>query len=137
MAANCMITAADVKLVRLDKPLLTHPAAEVITKGQLVGIDSNGKFALADADTGPVYPRGIAITGASQIGETISAVAAGLVDLGAGALGDLAFGAFVYASATAGGIYDGVVNSLDPVGFVDSGWGANTAVADKLLHMTL
>lgn len=136
--ADLSITASAVGLVRADDNGLVPaaPAAVAITAGAAVYIDSTGKFALADGSAaGTAGVAGIAL-GNAAIGQAVSAVRSGLVDLG-NALGGLAFGASVYLSDTDAGILgDGAGTVSVVVGKVVPAFG-NGATADKLLRVSL
>jgi hypothetical protein len=101
--ADLTVVAADVAPVRVIEQH-TLPAAAAITIGAVVYIDTNGKFALADASAAPTAGAyGIAIQKATEAGEAVTAVRKGLVDMG-DALDALAFGASVFLSDTNTGI---------------------------------
>ncbi len=129
------ITAAEVAPVEVFEQW-TGPAAEVITAWQMVRLETTtGKATLSNGTTAAeARCRGIAINGASAAGITITAVKAGVVDLG-DALGDLAFDQAVYLDNTDGalGTAAGTVSLV--VGRVVPSWGYTTA--DKLLHIDL
>ena len=133
MADLSAVTVTDIHVVESIEQM-TLPAAEAITKGQAVGIDSAGKAALADADTGPIVCRGIAITAANQAGITITVLKKGLIDMG-DIFTSLAFSAEVFTSATPGLLGDATVNSQPAIGYVHPAWGYTTA--DKLLRIDL
>lgn len=106
--SDLSITAASVALVRGDE-VLTAPAAEAITAGQVVRLDtSTGKFTKANA-TSDAEARwfGVAVGGAAA-GFPVTAVRRGLVDLG-NALGGMAYDADVYLSNTDGALADASV----------------------------
>lgn len=134
MAANLTITASDVAAVEVLEQI-TGPAAEAINAGQVVFIDTNGAFQLADQDEAAEDdPAGVAITSANAANITITVVRKGIVDLG-DALGDLAYGATVYLSATPGGIYDANPGNSIVIGKVVPVHGATTP--DKALRLDL
>lgn len=131
MADLAAVTKADVKPVYVVEQY-TLPAGEAINAGQLVGIDVNGKAVLADADTGPILTRGIAITSANVAGVPITIVAKGLVDLGDVFTGT-AIPAALYSSGTPGRIADAVVGALPAIGSIHPAWGYTTV--DKLMRI--
>ncbi len=133
MGDLAVVTVVDVAAVQIIEQF-TVPAAEAIDAGELVGIDTNGKAVLADADTGPITAYGVAITSANQANITITAVRKGLVDVG-DVLAGLAYMADVFSSGTPGLMADAVVGGLDPIGQVVPAWGHTTA--DKLLRVDL
>lgn len=134
MAADLSITATDVAPVLVIEQI-TLPAAEAIDAGEVVFIDTNGKAQLADQDEATEDdPAGVAITTANAAGITITVLRKGLLDLG-NALGDLAYGATVYLSATPGGIYDSDPGNTIVIGKVNPAWGYTTA--DKVLRLDL
>lgn len=133
MADLTLATAAEVHAVEIIEKT-TLPAAEVIAAGYVIGIDTNGNVVAADADTGPIVARGVAINGASAAGLPVTFIRKGLVDLG-DILGDLAFEAAVYPSGTAGYMSDSQVNSQPALGQVVPAWGYTTV--DKLLRVNL
>lgn len=113
---------------------VTLPAGEAIDAGELVGIDANGKFVLADADTGPILTKGVAISSANQAGITITAVRKGTLDVGDIFTGT-AIGASIYSSGTPGLMADAAVGGLAAIGEVVPAWGYTTV--DKLLRVDL
>lgn len=134
--ADLTITAADVHLVRGgNEHQHTAPSAAVITAGQAVYLDSNGKWALVDADTAAHVAGlvGVALSGAETAGLTVTAALPdSVLDMGE-ALAALAFGAAVYASNTAGALGDAAGTTSKVIGRVVPGWAATTA--DKLLQL--
>lgn len=129
------ITAADVAAVEVFEQW-TGPAAEVITAGQMVRLDTTtGKATLSNGTTAAeARCRGIALTGATAAGISMTVVKRGVIDLG-DALGDLNYDQAVYldntdgALGTAAGTVSLVVGRVVPV------WGYPTA--DKALHVDL
>jgi hypothetical protein len=107
------------------------PCAVDITLGQVIGIGSTGKAVVARATTGPVLPKGFALSSAVAPSPT-SILRSGVVDVG-NILGGLAFGALVYASDTPGLLADAPVGGLAAIGDVIPAWAG--AVACKLLHV--
>lgn len=97
------VTAAQVAVLYPSKSeIYSLEAAEAITKGQAVYVNSNGKAALADASAaGTLITVGIALDSVGA-GQALSVLKAGFV---AGAtLTGLAYGDAVYISDTAGGL---------------------------------
>ena len=128
------ITATDVALIEaMEKK--TAPAAEAITAGQIVRLDtSTGKFTPSNATTsGEGRAYGIAVTSAAA-GITLTAVKRGILDLG-DALDDLDYDADVYLSDTDGVMADAAGSVEKIVGVVDSMFGHTTA--DKALRIDL
>lgn len=96
------VTAAQVAELYPFKEIYSLEAAETITKGQAVYVNSNGKAALADASAaGTLNLVAIALNSVGA-GQPVSVLKAGFV---AGAtLTGLAYGDPVYVSDTAGGL---------------------------------
>lgn len=134
MAANLSITATDVAAVKVIDQL-TLPAAEEIDAGEVVFLNTDGEWELADQDEAAEDdPWGIAIRNANQAHIAITVVKKGYLDLG-DALDGLDIGAVVYLSATPGAIYDSDPGNTIEVGKVCAAFGATTA--DKLLMVDL
>ena len=123
-----------IHLVEAVEQVRTYPAGEAITQGQVVSFNSTGKVVKARATTGPILSKGIALTTAGAANLPVAVLRDGIVDVG-NILGGLAFGAFAYASDTAGVLEDGSVNSLAAIGEVIPAWGATTG--DKLLRIKM
>lgn len=106
--ADISITASRVAAVEaIDEQTL--PAAEVITAGQIVRIDTDGKFAPANASSEAEADwYGIAINGAIAAGYPVRAVRKGKVNIGDG-MTSLAYNAKVYLSHTDGVLADASV----------------------------
>ena len=103
--ADISVTAAQVGLVFPERAeVYTFVAAETITAGQAVYLNSSGKVGLADANTsGKEQFRGIALNGGGA-GQSISVLKAGHVygfDLSG-----MAYDAIAYLSDTAGSLAD-------------------------------
>lgn len=129
------LTAAQIAAVYPEKAeIFTMIAAETITAGQAVFLDSNGKAQLADANgSGEQQIRGIALTGGGA-GDAISILKRGHVY--GFTISGLAYDAIVYLSDTVGALADAggtltvnvgrVVsmpdNSLTKVLFVECDW---------------
>lgn len=132
MADLSAVTEADVRAVYVVEQY-TLPAGEAITAGQVVGIDANGKAVKADADTGPIMSKGIALNSAAA-NMPVTILAKGLVDLGDIFTGT-AVNASVYSSGTAGRLADAAVGGLAAIGTVHPAWGYTTV--DKLMRVEL
>jgi hypothetical protein len=137
--AALTVVAADVALATKggeSHEIITAPAAEAITAGQIVRwTTTTGTLALGNGTTAPESQIvGVAISEANQAGITITAVRKGVVDLG-DALDALAFNAVVYASDTDGTLGDAAGTVSKVVGEVIPAFGATTA--DKLLRVNL
>jgi hypothetical protein len=134
--ADLTITASRVALVKGgDEHQETAPAAAALTAGSLCYFDTNGKWALVDADTAAHVAAvvGVALNDVETANETLTcAIKGAQVDLG-DAIDALAFGAAVYASNTAGALGDAAGTTSLVVGRVVPGWGGTTA--DKLLQL--
>lgn len=128
------VTAARVHPVLIVEQA-TKPAAEAITRGQYVRLDTSGKFALGNGTTtGEVGAgSGIALNTAAA-GEAVTALRKGVVDIGDG-MTALAFGATVYLSDTDGALDTAAGTVSKVLGYVDSAWAATSA--DKLLRIDL
>lgn len=126
-------TQAEVTPVEIYEQF-TGPVNAAVTAGQLVGLTTGGLWTPARATTGPVLPKGIAITSATLQYQTITVVSKGLIDVG-DILGDLDCGADVFCSNTAGRMADTVVSALAAIGYVAPAWGYTTV--DKLLRIDL
>ena len=112
---------------------MTGPAVEAITVGQWVRLDpSTGKIALGKATTEAEAAQGGIALHAAAIGDTVTVVRQGLVDLGE-ALAGMNHGALVYLSDTDGTLADATGTVTKVVGEVAPGWGGTTA--DKLLRI--
>jgi len=113
----------------------TGPASEAIEAGAVVGyVAASGAICEADADTGPILPKGIALNDATIANMTITMVKKGTLDVGS-ILDGLNYGAPVYASGTPGLLADAAVGGLAPIGEVVPGRGTTTP--DKLLRVNL
>lgn len=127
------ITAADVTPVEVFEQW-TGPAAEVITAGQMVRLDTtSGKATLSNATTAAeARTRGMAITGANAAGITLTVVKRGVLDIGE-AMAALDYDQAIYLDNTDGalGTAAGTVSLV--AGRVVPAWGYTTA--DKLFHL--
>jgi hypothetical protein len=129
-------TVSAVSVVQvIEQHTLPVEPGTTIEAGQLVGINSSGRLVLADADTGPVLTKGIALTSSAKTGGVVTFLQKGLVDVG-NILSGLAFLASVYSSGTAGLMADAAVGGLAAVAEVVPVWGASSA-ADRLLRFDL
>ncbi len=136
MANLALVTPNWVRIVESIEQM-TLPAAEVITAGQAVRIDTTtGRFTLANGTTtveNRIY--GVATQGASAAGIAITAVRRGVLD---GWNLTQAYDATIYLSDTDGALGDtaGTVNTV--VGRVIPATSTTLGTAyDKLLHVGL
>lgn len=133
MANLGVVPPADVAVVESIEAY-TLPAAEAIDAGEAIGFDSAGKAVLADADTGPIVARGIAVTSANAAGDSVHVVKKGLVDIGDVMTG-IAVSGEVFTSGTPGLLADATVNAQPAIGYVHPAWGYTTV--DLLLRIDL
>lgn len=131
MADIALVLANSVSLVH---PIaqLTLPAAEAITAGMAVRIDTaSGKFTKANG-TSAAEARVFGIAVKTVIaGEALTAIAAGIMD--GWDLSGLAYDAAVYLSDTDGRLEGTTAATVDvPIGRVIPGWAVGST-ADKLL----
>jgi len=134
--ATYTVTAADVGAVAQNNfyDAITAPAAEAITAGQYVRLDTNGKLALGNATTAAeARAGGIAIATAAA-GITLTAVRKGYLDMG-DIFTSAAYDADVYLSNTDGTLSTSAGTVSLVVGTVAPAWGSTTA--DKLLRVDL
>lgn len=111
----------------------TGPAAEAIAVGQRCRFDATtGQITLGNATAAAEARRGGIAVHAAAIGETVTIINQGLVDVGE-ALAALAFGALVYVSDTDGGFADAAGTVSVIAGQVVPAWGSPTA--DRLLWL--
>jgi len=130
---------ADLVITKCDQVRVaqqhTGPAVEAIAEGQRCRFDATtGKVALGNGTTAAeVAPGGIAVH-AAAIGEAVTIINQGIVDVGA-ALDALSFGDAVYVSDTDGTFSTAVGDSTVDVivGRVVPSWDATTA--QKLLWL--
>jgi len=104
--ATITVTATAVRMTKEVDAAFKHTTvcSTTVTRGQLVKLDTNGKWALADeldVDT-PLY---LAIND-GLANSPVTGIQKGTVDLGLSALSGLAYGAPVYASGTDGVLED-------------------------------
>lgn len=127
------VTAADVAPVEVFEQW-TGPAAEAITAGQMVRLDtSTGKATLSNATTAAeARTRGMAITGANAAGVTLTVVKRGVLDIGE-AMAALDYDAAIYLDNTDGAMGTAAGSVSLVVGRVVPAWGYTTA--DKLFHL--
>lgn len=117
--ADLTVTAANVGLVDpLHAEVYSFVAAETITAGQVVFLDTNGKVQLADANAaGEQQARGIALNGG-----------------GAGAAIDVLKEGLVYGFDLSGVAYDGIVYLSDTTaGYLADGTGTMTVVCGRVI----
>jgi predicted RecA/RadA family phage recombinase len=131
---NLSITAADVGLIEALE-LITAPAAEAITTGQVVRLDtSTGKLTPANgSSSGESRAIGIALSSAAA-GITLTAVKRGIVDLG-DAVTALNYDADVYLSDTDGTLATTTGSVEKIIGRVVPLWAHTTP--DKVLKVDL
>lgn len=111
----------------------TGPAVEAITKGQRCRFDATtGKVALGNGTNAAEGKRGGIALGSAAIGEAVTILNQGLVDVG-DALDGLNYGAEVYVSDTDGAFADGAGTVSIIAGQVVPGWGSTGG--DKLLWL--
>ena len=127
------ITAADMTPVEVFEQW-TGPAAEVITAGQMVRLDTtSGKATLSNATTAAeARTRGMAITGAGVAGLTLTVVKRGVLDIGE-AMAALDYDQAIYLDNTDGAVGTAAGTVSLVVGRVVPAWGYSTA--DKLFHL--
>lgn len=116
--ADISVTAAQVGLVNpLHAEVYTFVAAETITAGQVVFLDSNGKAELADANAaGEQQARGVALNGG-----------------GAGSAIDVLKEGLVYGFDLSGMDYDAIVYLSDTVGALADANGTMTVVCGRVI----
>ncbi len=130
--ANLTITKAEAVQVVQQ---FTGPAVEAIAAGQRCRLDpTTGKIALGNGTTAAEVKRGGIATHAAAVGEAVTIINQGIVDVGE-ALAALDFGADVYVSDTDGTFSTAAGDSTVDVivGMVVPGWGHT--VADRLLWL--
>jgi len=130
------VTAARVRPVLILEQA-TKPALVAITRGQLVKLDlTTGKWTLPDVTSAgnAGARRGYALRDV-QIGEALTALTKGLLDIGDG-LSAMNFGDSVFMSNAPGGIDTAAGTVSVTVGTVDSAWAGGTT-ADKLVRVDL
>lgn len=134
MANIALTTAGRIEVVESECQM-TLPAAEAITAGEAVRIDTSGKFTGANGTTtteNRIY--GIA-TRAAAAGTAVTAVRRGVLD---GFNFSQAYDAIIYLSDTDGTLADSAGTVSTIVGRVIPAWGQNVGTAaDKLLFVDL
>jgi hypothetical protein len=119
MAADIVVTAAQVGLVFPEKAeVYTFKTGVTVTAGQVVALaTATGLLALADADAGSDLEEalGVALTGGAA-GQAISVCKRGT--LYGYTISSLAYGAWVWVSATAGAFYDATAGTANQCGKV-------------------
>lgn len=136
MADLALVTANRVNVVQSFEQL-TLPAAEAITAGQAVRLDTaSGRFTKANATlAAEARIFGIA-TRSVAAGEPLTAIRRGIMD--GYDLSALAYDGAVYLSNTDGALADAAGTVSTPVGRVVPGTGVTTGtVYDKLLYVDL
>lgn len=112
----------------------TGPAGEAIAVGQRCRFDATtGQIALGNGTTAAEARRGGIATHAAAIGEAVTIINQGTVDIGE-ALAALSFGALVYVSDTDGAFADSAGTVSTVAGMVVPGWGSTTADRVLWLH---
>ena len=133
--ANIELTTADKVEVVESFIQATLPAAEAITAGAGVRIDTAGKFTNGNgtsATENDLY--GIAVKTVAA-GETVTAIRKGVLD---GFVFSQAYNAKIYASDTDGRLADAAGTAEKIVGRVIPAWGQTLGnSADKLLFVDL
>lgn len=122
-----------VRAVKINKQF-TGPAGEAVTVGApWVRLNTtSGKYELGNATTAAEGKRGGIALHAAAIGETVTVLEDGILDVGE-ALAALAFDAPVFLSNTDGTLSDTAGTVSVQVGKVVPGWASTTA--DKLLQV--
>lgn len=115
----------------------TKPAAVAITRGQIVYVDTAGKWALSLttslAAAGNVRGWALKDVGA---GEPLSALRIGILDVGDGLdAAGLTYGAQIFGNDTGGSIGTAAGTASVINGTITSGWASTTA--DKLVYVNL
>jgi len=131
--SDLTVTATDVAPVEVFEQW-TGPAAETFDAGEMVRIDTSAGTVTPANATGGAEARtfGMVMNTADFIGDTVTVVKRGVVDVG-DALDGLDWDAAVYLSNTDGGLGTAAGTTTLIVGRVVPSWGATTA--DKLLHL--
>lgn len=130
---NLTITATDVEIVRIDKPLIPLPNGESLAKGMYGRLDaSTGKGVKGNATTAAEIGYGGIVCG-DDGAANVSLMRDGILDVG-DALASMNYGAKVYLSDTDSLLADADDGTVDIViGYVYPGWAFGTA--DKLLKV--
>ncbi len=111
----------------------TGPAVEAIAVGQRCRFDATtGKIALGNGTNAGEAVRGGISTHAAAIGETVTVINQGTVDIGEALVG-MNFGALVYVSDTDGTFADATGTVSVVAGMVIPLWGSPTA--DRVLWL--
>lgn len=132
MAADLTITAIR-PVVTLAQ--FTGPVNEAVALGQYVRINTTtGQVELGNGSSAGEARNGGLALHAAVIGETVTAVRKGIVDVGE-ALVNLTYDDDVFLSNTDGTLADTAGTATLIVGTVVPGWAATTA--DKLLRLDL
>lgn len=134
MAAIALTTSGRIEVVE-SIIQATLPAAEAITAGEAVRIDTTGKFTGANGTTtteNRIY--GVA-TRAAAAGESVTAIRKGVLD---GFVFSQAYDAIIYLSDTDGTLADAAGTVSTIVGRVIPAWAQLVGTAaDKLLFVDL
>lgn len=130
--AAITVTALDFMPVEVIQQL-TLPAAEAITRGQYVRLDTSGNWALGNGTTtGELGNTWGLAADTAPAGVAVTAIIRGMVNIGDG-LSALAFDAAVYIGDTDGTLDTAAGTVSRVVGYVVPAWAATTA--DKLLKI--
>jgi hypothetical protein len=131
MADMTLATADKINVGQIPPQTFTGVAAAAITAGSPVFFDTNGKFAVSDANVSTADAVFGIATRTVAAGEALTVVRRGLMD---GWSNLPAYGAPVYASDTAGALADAAGTLSIVVGYVVPVWATNLGVAaDKAL----
>ena len=128
---------ADLTITKCDQVQViqqfTGPAVEAIVEGQRCRFDATtGQIALGNGTNATEAKAGGIAVHAAAIGETVTIINQGLVDVGE-ALAALNFGALVYVSDTDGTFADTAGTVSVAAGMVIPVWGSPTA--DRVLWL--
>ncbi len=131
MAAITVSSARPVEV----REQFTGPTAEAITAGQFVRVNTTtGKIELGNATNAAEAAGGGIALHAAAIGEALTVVKKGLIDIG-NAMTAIAFGGSVYLNDADGSLGDAAGTVSKVIGTVVPAWGATSA--DKLLRVDL
>ena len=131
--SDLTVTASDVAAVVIYEQW-TGPAIEAFSAGEMVRVDTGtGKVTPGNATSGAeARVMGMALKTGDFIGDTVTVIKRGVMDLG-DALDGMDYDAAVYLSNTDGGLGTAAATTSLVVGRVVPAWGSTTA--DKLLHL--
>jgi len=105
--ANITVDSSAVRMTKEIDSAFKHTTmcGVAINRGQLIKLDTNGKWDLADQDDVGVVATYFSINDGA-VNFPVTGIQKGTVDLGLSALSGVAYGAAIYATATAGNIAD-------------------------------